>query len=150
MRHSTKVIHASSRDIDEEASRPAGHKRNQSWQVEPWKASGRRRSGRSSLGGQKPDTSGPLPPLPGKADAVAKGQSDASMVAENNKPGTPPENGERGRLFVKVIGVKDLTLPISQREPTWFCLTLDNGLHCVTTSWLELAKNAPIGQEFEL
>lgn len=29
-------------------------------------------------------------------------------------------------------------------------MTLDNGLHCVTTSWLELGKSAPIGQEFEL
>jgi hypothetical protein len=29
-------------------------------------------------------------------------------------------------------------------------LTLDNGLHCVTTSWLELGHNAPVGQEFEL
>ena len=29
-------------------------------------------------------------------------------------------------------------------------MTLDNGLHCVTTSWLELGKTAPIGQEFEL
>jgi hypothetical protein len=29
-------------------------------------------------------------------------------------------------------------------------LTLDNGLHCVTTSWLELGHSAPIGQEFEL
>lgn len=29
-------------------------------------------------------------------------------------------------------------------------MTLDNGLHCVTTAWLELGKNAPIGQEFEL
>ena len=27
---------------------------------------------------------------------------------------------------------------------------MDNGLHCVTTSWLELGRNAPIGQEFEL
>lgn len=31
-----------------------------------------------------------------------------------------------------------------------FQLTLDNGLHCVTTTSLELGKNAPIGQEFEL
>jgi hypothetical protein len=29
-------------------------------------------------------------------------------------------------------------------------LTLDNGVHCVTTAWLELGRNAPIGQEFEL
>jgi hypothetical protein len=35
-------------------------------------------------------------------------------------------------------------------ERTWFSLTLDNGVHCVTTAWLELGKNAPIGQEFEL
>jgi hypothetical protein len=27
---------------------------------------------------------------------------------------------------------------------------LDNGLHCVTTSWLELGRTAPVGQEFEL
>lgn len=41
-----------------------------------------------------------------------------------------------------------LTLLIDER--TWFQLTLDNGLHCVTTAWLELGKSAPIGQEFEL
>ena len=35
-------------------------------------------------------------------------------------------------------------------ERSWFQLTLDNGLHCVTTAWLELGKTAPIGQEFEL
>lgn len=35
-------------------------------------------------------------------------------------------------------------------ERTWFSLTLDNGVHCVTTAWLEMARNAPIGQEFEL
>ncbi len=35
-------------------------------------------------------------------------------------------------------------------ERSFFALTLDNGLHCVTTSWLPLGKSAPIGQEFEL
>lgn len=35
-------------------------------------------------------------------------------------------------------------------EKSFFALTLDNGLHCVTTSWLQLGKSAPIGQEFEL
>lgn len=35
-------------------------------------------------------------------------------------------------------------------ERTYFSLTLDNGIHCVTTAWLELGKSAPIGQEFEL
>jgi hypothetical protein len=41
-----------------------------------------------------------------------------------------------------------LILAIDER--TWFALTLDNGVHCVTTAWIELGKNAPIGQEFEL
>lgn len=35
-------------------------------------------------------------------------------------------------------------------EQTQFALTLDNGLHCVTTAWLDLGRTAPIGQEFEL
>lgn len=32
----------------------------------------------------------------------------------------------------------------------YFQLTLDNGVHCVTTANLELGHTAPIGQEFEL
>ncbi|KAF8454626.1 cell division protein anillin-domain-containing protein [Kalaharituber pfeilii] len=154
MRHSTRVIHATSRESDEENSRMQGHQRTRSWQVEPWKSpSSRRRSQRSSLGQGDKKQDGPAPPMPGQPDAATKTHlappSTAPAIDDKN-PITPPENGERGRLFVKVIGVKDLTLPLPQREPTWFCLTLDNGLHCVTTSWLELAKNAPIGQEFEL
>ena len=35
-------------------------------------------------------------------------------------------------------------------EHTSFALTLDNGLHCVTTAWLDLSRSATIGQEFEL
>ncbi|KAF8458425.1 hypothetical protein BGX38DRAFT_1265157 [Terfezia claveryi] len=154
MRHSTRVIHASSRDIDEEpTARAQGHKRTQSWQVEPWKGSGRRRSTRNSLGqtgGQQDVTAPPMPGQTNPTSALHLAPPTTTAGIEGQKPPTPPENGERGRLFVKVIGVKDLTLPMPQREPTWFCLTLDNGLHCVTTSWLELAKNAPIGQEFEL
>jgi hypothetical protein len=60
------------------------------------------------------------------------------------------EGVERGRLFVKVVGIKDLDLPMPRNDRIYFQLTLDNGLHCVTTSSLELGKNAPIGQEFEL
>jgi hypothetical protein len=60
------------------------------------------------------------------------------------------EGVERGRLFVKVAGVKDLDLPMPRNDRLYFQLTLDNGLHCVTTTSLELGKNAPIGQEFEL
>lgn len=41
-------------------------------------------------------------------------------------------------------------LTVDKGERSYFALTLDNGLHCVTTAWLELGKTAPIGQEFEL
>jgi hypothetical protein len=81
--------------------------------------------------------------------------------------GDVEDGEERGRLFVKVVGLKDLDLPLPQGKTSWpfliprlmaftlgersyFALTLDNGLHCVTTAWLELGKFAPIGQEFEL
>lgn len=41
-------------------------------------------------------------------------------------------------------------MTIPSGEKSHFALTLDNGVHCVTTSWMELGKAAPIGQEFEL
>ena len=35
-------------------------------------------------------------------------------------------------------------------QKSLFNVTLDNGIHCVQTAWLELGRNAPVGQEFEL
>ena len=93
---------------------------------------------------------GPVPPLPGQESAVTGGLEalveDKVMFGEEDQE----EGIERGRLFVKVVGVKDLELPLPQHEQTWFQLTLDNGLHCVTTSQIELGHSALIGQEFEL
>ncbi|KAK6341281.1 Bud site selection protein bud4 [Orbilia brochopaga] len=170
MRENSKVIHASSREeANADAAKPAAGKKTQtqSWTVEPWQGSPgstpRRRSGRGdSLKKKSMD--------PGRqhhAAAMAAKQPDLPTLEENeNKDSVPtapveqqqvgPENSmagdgaERGRLFVKVVAVKDLHLPLPPNESTYFCMTLDNGLHCVTTSWLELGKNAPIGQEFEL
>lgn len=45
---------------------------------------------------------------------------------------------------------RKLSLTSFPDERSTFTLTLDNGLHCVTTAPLELSHNAPIGQEFEL
>ncbi|KAK4190079.1 putative integrin alpha chain-like protein [Podospora australis] len=158
MRQNTKVVAASDKQTEDfRACRSAGTSptkasRPQSWTVEPWNGQPvRKRSFRkkpSNLGG-------PVPPLPGQesnATAVAAGtaaaaEEEVGAVAEAS---AGDESGERGRLFVKVMGVKDLDLPIPKNERTWFSLTLDNGVHCVTTAWLELARNAPIGQEFEL
>lgn len=154
MRQNTKVIHASERGPDDEVptlDRP-GHARGQSWSVEPWR-SNRRRSHRDSSLRKRPSNGGPVPPLPGRESSVTTSNRLASVsetTRSSSMGSVEGDNVERGRLFVKVLGVKDLTLPLPQGQPTYFCLTLDNGLHCVTTSWLELGKNAPIGQEFEL
>ncbi|KAK9320265.1 cell division protein anillin-domain-containing protein [Lipomyces orientalis] len=57
---------------------------------------------------------------------------------------------DRGRLFVKVLALKDLKLPLNDDSSAYFTLTLDNGIHCVTTAYMNLTRNAPIYQEFEL
>lgn len=173
MRENSKVVHASTR---EEPTTPSAktptHKKTQSWTVEPWQGSPgsttpRRRSGRGDSVKRKSLDTGRQQHAAAMAQAAKA--TELSVVEEDNKDApaavaeqaaaaeASPENAmgggegaERGRFFVKVVAVKDLQLPLPQNESSYFCMTLDNGLHCVTTSWLELGKNAPIGQEFEL
>ncbi|KAK0645987.1 cell division protein anillin-domain-containing protein [Cercophora newfieldiana] len=150
MRQNTKLVAASDKDSDEfrgyrsAGNSPVKSSRPQSWTVEPWNPQVRKRSSVR----KRTAVTGPAPPLPGQ-------ESNATALTSLNEDDmgvemATEESGERGRLFVKVMGVKDLDLPIPKNERTWFSLTLDNGVHCVTTAWLELARNAPIGQEFEL
>jgi hypothetical protein len=66
----------------------------------------------------------------------------------------PVEPSDRGRLFLKILGLKDLKLPVqSDRRPT-FTLTLDNGLQTVKTCPLDMISTRPhmipIDYEFEL
>ncbi|KAJ4268596.1 Bud site selection protein bud4 [Fusarium torreyae] len=166
MRQNTKVVTASDKDTPEDrvarsvGNSPVKEDRPMSCIVEPWNSKPRQRSVRKRVGG----STGPVPPMPGQeSNATAVSHAvDEDLTLEM----ATPESGERGRLFVKVMGVKDLDLPLPRSESqlstigekyltaaderTWFSLTLDNGVHCVTTAWLELARNAPIGQEFEL
>ncbi|TGJ81620.1 hypothetical protein E0Z10_g7161 [Xylaria hypoxylon] len=151
MRQNTKLVTASDKENEDfrTGTRSAGNspvkqqQRPQSWTVEPWNGK-QKRSLRKRHG---PSLNGPVPPLPGQeTNATTMNSVPEEEVAES----AIEECGERGRLFVKVMGVKDLDLPLPRNERTWFSLTLDNGVHCVTTAWLELARNAPIGQEFEL
>ncbi|KAI1484238.1 DUF1709-domain-containing protein [Daldinia eschscholtzii] len=150
MRQNTKLVTASDKETEEAraGTRSAGNspikqQRPQSWTVEPW--NGKHRKSLKKRHG--PSIGGQAPPLPGhESNSTAMN----SLPEEDSHELATEECGERGRLFVKVMGVKDLDLPLPKNERTWFSLTLDNGVHCVTTSWLELARNAPIGQEFEL
>ncbi|KAK4503077.1 hypothetical protein PRZ48_006504 [Zasmidium cellare] len=114
--------------------------------TEPWNGKTRRQSQRQASAAQHTSAA---PPLPGQPSALG-------VVNEDFAAGTGSledeigEDVERGRLFVKVVGVKNLDLPMPRNDRLYFQMTLDNGLHCVTTARLELGKTAPIGQEFEL
>ncbi|KAH2469957.1 hypothetical protein KXW63_005082 [Aspergillus fumigatus] len=166
MRHNTKVVIASNRSDEEGASTsgesstdprtvrsPAPSPRKasqQTWTTVPWNGQPRRPSMRMSGGiPKKKPVAGPVPPLPGQSSNV---QESIAPIEENEPTldGALDDGEERGRLFVKVVGMKYLDLPLPKGERSYFALTLDNGLHCVTTAWLELGKTAPIGQEFEL
>ncbi|KAB8231769.1 putative GTP binding protein (Bud4) [Aspergillus alliaceus] len=165
MRHNTKVIIASSRNEDEPTTAfegaptdsrgpksvaPTPRKASQqTWTTVPWNGQTRRASIRQASGIRKKPVPGPVPPLPGQQSNV----QETPATIEEAEPalnGALEEGEERGRLFVKVVGMKYLDLPLPRGERSYFSLTLDNGLHCVTTAWLELGKTAPIGQEFEL
>lgn len=130
MRQNTKVVVARSAS-DESASdvvdshgprargtRSAGNSprkasQAQTWTTEPWNGKMRRKSIRQSGGSpQKRTSTGPTPPLPGQQSIVT---SELGSVNENEvMPGFEEieDGGERGRLFVKVVGVKDLDLPL--------------------------------------
>ncbi|KAJ5605606.1 hypothetical protein N7510_008387 [Penicillium lagena] len=139
MRQNTKVIIASSRN--EEPAIPA--------EPAPVDPRGTHVKTPAGIPKKKPVPSGPAPPLPGQQSNV----QEATTPIEETEPQLNEifeEGEERGRLFVKVVGIKYLDLPLPRGERSHFALTLDNGLHCVTTAWLELGKSAPIGQEFEL
>ncbi|BCS26373.1 putative GTP binding protein (Bud4) [Aspergillus puulaauensis] len=167
MRQNTKVIVASSRPEEEPASasaaeaptdprstRPGGSPQRkasqQTWTTVPWNSGPRRASIRTPSGAiRKKPVGGPVPPLPGQQSNAQEPPTPVEEIEPTLN--TAFEDGEeRGRLFVKVVGLKYLDMPLPKGERSYFSLTLDNGLHCVTTAWLELGKTAPIGQEFEL
>ena len=127
MRQNTRVIIASSRDdeqqlpntengVDSNPVKPANSLRKASqptWTAEPWNGKSRRQSVKMAGGPvKKKPVPGAVPPLPGMQSNV---QDIQSPVDDNETQGIgeQPEDGEeRGRLFVKVIGVKDLDLPL--------------------------------------
>ncbi|OQO13663.1 hypothetical protein B0A48_01892 [Cryoendolithus antarcticus] len=166
MRQNTKVVIASNRNIsgsstDATASTMEPPRRGSSrgakgsprkpsaeqfLKIEPWNGASRRKSVRNASA-QNTITE-PAPPLPGQESALGVVSENATGTGSLDEEVS--EGVEKGRLFVKVVGVKNLDLPMPANDRIYFKLTLDNGLHCVTTAPLELGKTAPIGQEFEL
>nr|POE79671.1 bud site selection protein bud4 [Quercus suber] len=169
-RQSTKVVVASSRNFSGESdgttksndseskgaaltgvqTSPQKDSADQHLKTEPWNGHSRRKSLRNASAQKNAAyLREPAPPLPGQEGALHTVQ-EGHVTASASVDEPVLEGMERGRLFVKVVGVKDLDLPMPRTENLAFQLTLDNGLHCVTTSNLELRQTAPIGQEFEL
>jgi hypothetical protein len=132
MRQNTKVVVANNRIEDESKFAPAATETEQAsdevaqaprkisqptWTAEPWNGKSRRKSIRGvDKSPRKKVADGPAPPLPGQASNVHDGlgsvQEDelAEEEAEEFEDGT-----DRGRLFVKVVGLKDLDLPLPPR-----------------------------------
>lgn len=130
MRQNTKVIIASSasyesnesdstapQDPTTRGSRSAGNSprkpSQQTWITEPWNGKMRRKSIRQSGGRPaKRPLDDPAPPLPGQESNVTSGLD--SVVENEAAPSTEEvgDGGERGRLFVKVVRVKDLDMPL--------------------------------------
>ena len=130
MRQNTKVIIASSASHESAAStteikepqepgmrgtRSAGNspRKASNMTTEPWNGKIRRKSIRKSGGvPSKAPSSGPVPPLPGQQSSVASGLDSVEEDATMESTEEIGEDGERGRLFVKVVRVKDLDLPL--------------------------------------
>lgn len=130
MRQNTKVIIASSashesaaedqenQDSTARGTRSAGNSprkasQTQTWTTEPWNGKIRRKSIRQSGGSpSKKIATGPAPPLPGQQSNVASGLDSVNEDEAMLNTEEVGEDGERGRLFVKVVQVKDLDLPL--------------------------------------
>lgn len=125
MRQNTKVVVADNRNDEEPAgpsepnqdlrgTRSAGSSprkaSQQTWTTVPWNGQHRRPSVKMAGGiPKKKPVPGAVPPLPGQASNV----QEAQPTIEENEPGPDFEDGEeRGRLFVKVVGIKYVDLPL--------------------------------------
>jgi hypothetical protein len=139
MRQNTKVIIASSashesaestesateapegQEPSARATRSAGNSPRKpsqpAWTAEPWNGKVRRKSIRKSGGvPSKTPSSGPVPPMPGQQSNVASALDSVTEDQAVEAMDEIGEDGERGRLFVKVLRVKDLDLPLPKGE----------------------------------
>lgn len=63
----------------------------------------------------------------------------------------PDELVDRGRLFFRVVGFKNIGLREGKNMNPEFTITLDNGIHSITTPGYKMnSLNVVIGKEFEL
>lgn len=135
MRQNTKVIVASSRPEEEpvpasaaeaptdpRSTRPGGSPQRkvsqQTWTTVPWNSGPRRASIRTPSGAiRKKPVGGPVPPLPGQQSNAQEPPTPVEEIEPTLN--TAFEDGEeRGRLFVKVVGLKYLDMPLPKGKET--------------------------------
>jgi hypothetical protein len=133
MRENKKMVVASSRQFSDEkpsadanttvekptksSPRKSSAERKPAWTTEPWNGKPRRKSIRTTSGRRVPTATGPVPPLPGQESAVTGGLDSVAEQGDEEF-----EDGEeRGRVFVKVVGVKDLDLPLPKSKYRFLC-----------------------------
>ncbi|KAG7664184.1 BUD4 [[Candida] subhashii] len=79
---------------------------------------------------------------------------DLTKIASTEpRSAPPPPPLERGRLFFRLVGVKNINLPdlTSTQINATFSIILDNGVHCIQTPEYGLnSTQVSIGKEFEL
>ena len=94
----------------------ARHEISGAWQTHEWNGKMRRKSIRQSGGiPSEVAMSGGIPPLPGMASAV----NEMDTLSETDESNPANQDGaERGRLFIRVVGVKDLTIPLPRSMST--------------------------------
>jgi hypothetical protein len=96
--------------------RKPSHERSKSWTTEPWNGKVRRKSIRSLSASKRAAASGPVPPMPGQESAVSAGLDTVVEGQAMTEEGDVEDGIERGRLFVKVVGVKELDLPLPKSK----------------------------------
>ncbi|EAA57936.1 hypothetical protein AN6150.2 [Aspergillus nidulans FGSC A4] len=137
MRHNTKVIVASSRPEEEPVPSSNGE------------SSGDMRSTKAGASPQRKVSQQTWTTVPWNS-----GARRASIRTPSGAIRKKPVNGPVPPLPGQPSIAQDPPTPVEEIDPTFNALEdgeeRDNGLHCVTTAWLELGKSAPIGQEFEL
>ena len=134
MRQNTKMVVASSASHDSNmdladvqdthirGTRSAGNSprkpsHTQTWTTEPWNGKIRRKSVRQSAGSpQKRVPNGPMPPMPSQQSNVMSGLDSVNENEAMPDADTTEDGEERGRLFVKVMGVKELDLPLPKSK----------------------------------
>ncbi|KAI0343370.1 hypothetical protein BDW22DRAFT_1355780 [Trametopsis cervina] len=87
----------------------------------------------------------------GKAWRTVRRPSDMNEYARQIKELRAKDSSGKahGKIFVKVLGLRNLDVPIPQ-QPSAVTCTLNNGVHFVTTPPVRLGRECRIGQEFEL